>query len=90
VGPGKAIELLLADRWISANEAWRINLVNRVVPRDKLLGSAEEMARKIASYDPTAVRYAKQAVVRGLDMTLPEGLNLEKTLKSRLESGIRY
>jgi len=90
VGPGKALELLLTNRWIRANEALRINLVNRVVPRDKLLDSAEEMARKIASYDPTAVRCAKQAVVRGLDMTLAEGLNLEKTLKSRLASGIRH
>ncbi len=67
VGRAKAIEMLLTDRWISADEAWRINLVNRVVARDKLFDSAEKMAKKIASHDPIAVRYAKQAVVKGLD-----------------------
>jgi enoyl-CoA hydratase/carnithine racemase len=84
VGRSKAIEMLLTDDWISADEAWRINLVNRVVPRDKLLDTAEKMAKKIASYDPMAVLYAKEAVVRGADMTLAEGLNLERMLKSRL------
>jgi enoyl-CoA hydratase/carnithine racemase len=84
VGRSKAIEMLLTDNWISADEAWRINLVNRVVPRDKLLDTAEKMAKKIASYDPMAVLYAKEAVVRGADMTLAEGLNLERMLKSRL------
>jgi enoyl-CoA hydratase len=84
VGRSKAIEMLLTDNWISADEAWRINLVNRVVPRDKLLETAEKMAKKIASYDPMAVLYAKEAVVRGADMTLAEGLNLERMLKSRL------
>ncbi len=84
VGRSKAIEMLLTDDWINADEAWRINLVNRVVPRDKLLETAEKMAKRIASYDPMAVLYAKQAVVRGADMTLAEGLNLEKMLKSRL------
>ncbi len=61
-GRSKAIEMLLTDNWINADEAWRINLVNRVVPRDKLLDTAEKMAKKIASYDPMAVLYAKEAV----------------------------
>lgn len=89
VGRSKAMELLLADDWISADEAWRINLVNRVVPRDKLFNTAEKMARKIASYEPMAVLYAKQAVVRGLDMSLAEGLQLEKMLKSRISAMIK-
>jgi len=42
------------------------------------------MARKIASHDPAAVRFAKQAVVRGMDMSLREGLNLERILASQL------
>jgi len=87
VGTGKAIEMLLTDPWITADEAWRIHLVNRVVPRDRLLETAEELAQKIAAYDPTAVRYAKQAVMRGLDLTLAQGLSLEKMLKLRLISG---
>jgi enoyl-CoA hydratase/carnithine racemase len=55
-----------------------------VVPKDKLLQTVEEMAKKIASYDPIAVRNAKQAVVRGLDLPLTEGLELEKRLASEL------
>ena len=89
VGRSKAIEMLLTNRWITAEEAWRINLVNQVAPRDKSFEMAEAMARQIASYDPTAVRYAKQAVVRGLDLTLADGLKLEKRLRSRLAPGSR-
>ena len=86
VGQGKALEMLLANRWISAEEAYRIGLVNRVVPIDELLKAAEEIAKKIASCNPTAVRYAKQAVVRGLDLSLADGLDLEKRLASRLRA----
>ena len=86
VGPGKALEMLLANRWISAEEAYHIGLVNRVVHLDELLKAAEEVAKKIASCNPTAVRYAKQAVVRGLDLSLAEGLDLEKRLASQLRA----
>lgn len=86
VGRGKALEMLLANRWISAEEAYRIGLVNRVVPIDELLKAAEEVAKKIASCNPTAVRYTKQAVVRGLDLSLADGLDLEKRLASRLRA----
>jgi enoyl-CoA hydratase/carnithine racemase len=55
-----------------------------VVPKDKLLDTAGELAKKIASYDPKAVRNAKQAVVRGLDLSLAEGLYLEKMLASEV------
>jgi enoyl-CoA hydratase len=84
VGLGMALEMLLANPWISAEEAYHIGLVNRVVPIDELLKAAEEIAKKIASCNPTAVRYAKQAVVRGLDLSLAEGLDLEKRLASHL------
>lgn len=86
VGRGKALEMLLTNRWIDAKEAYRIQLVNRVVPREKLLESAKEMAEKIASHDPVAIRSAKQAVVRGLDLPLTEGLRLEKMLASQLRA----
>jgi len=82
VGRAKALELLLTGRWIDADEAARYNLVNRVVPGDRLTAEAEAMAQKIASYDPLAVRYAKEAVMRGLDLRLYEGLELEKRLAS--------
>ena len=84
IGRGRALEMLLTSRWLSGEEALQCGLVNRLVPKDKLLETAEEMAKKIASYDPIAVRNAKQAVVRGLDLPLTEGLELEKRLASEL------
>lgn len=86
VGRSRALEMLLTNRWINAEEAYQAGLVNHVVPKDKLLGSAEEMAKKIASYNPMAVKYAKQTVVRGLDLPLGEGLDLEKRLAVQLSA----
>jgi enoyl-CoA hydratase len=80
IGRAAALEMLLSGRWIDAKEALRLKLVNRVVPRAELYKEAEKLARKIKSYSPLAVRYAKQAVARGLDMTLAEGLALEARL----------
>jgi enoyl-CoA hydratase/carnithine racemase len=80
IGRARALEMLLTNRWIDAEEACRIGLVNKVVQREKLLETAEEMAKKIASYNPVAVRNAKQAVMRGLELPLAEGLDLEKRL----------
>jgi len=84
VGRSKALEMLLTGHWLNAEEAHRVGLVNQVVPRDELLPTAKEIARKIASYDQTAVRNAKQAITRGLDLTLNEGLKLEKRLACSL------
>ncbi|MBU2608848.1 MAG: enoyl-CoA hydratase/isomerase family protein [Chloroflexi bacterium] len=80
VGRAQALEILLTARRIDAEEACAIGLVNLVVPRAELLPAAEEMARKIASLDQNAVRLAKQAVVRGLDLPLAEGLELERRI----------
>jgi len=80
VGRGKALEMLLTDPWISGEDAYRVGLVDRVVPREELIKAAEALAKKIASHDPNAVRSAKQAVLRGLDLTLEQGLDLEKKL----------
>lgn len=84
IGRARALEMLLTNRWMTAEEAYNIGLVNYVVPRDQLMSKAKEIARKIASYSPTAVRLAKQAVVRGLDLPLSEGLDLEKRLAFEL------
>ena len=84
IGRSRALEMLLTNRWFGAEEAYQFHLVNRIVAKQELLGAAEEMARKIAAHDPAAVRFAKQAVVRGMDMSLKEGLNLERILASRL------
>jgi enoyl-CoA hydratase/carnithine racemase len=84
VGQAKAIEMLLTNRWINSEEAYNIGLVNQVVTRGKLLQTVEEMAKKIASYNPMAVRNAKQAVVRGIELPLSEGLSLERRFASEL------
>jgi enoyl-CoA hydratase/carnithine racemase len=86
VNRGYALEMLLSGRRIKADEACRMGLVNRVVPRAELLTLVARMADKICSYDPIVVSYAKQAVVRGLDMTLTQGLELEARLGCRLLS----
>ena len=88
VGKGKALEMLLTNQWVDAEEAHRIGLVNQVVPKERLLQHAEEMAKKIASYDPVAVRYAKEAITKGLDLTLAQGLDLERMLASQLAGRI--
>jgi len=80
VGRAQALDMLLTARRIEAEEACAIGLVNLVVPRAELMPAAEEMAQKIASLDQNAVRLAKQAVVRGLDLPLAEGLELERRI----------
>lgn len=84
IGRSRALEMLLTNHWIGAEDTYEFGLVNRLVPRDELLQIVEDMAQKIASYDPAAVRCAKEAVVRGMDMNLEDGLNLEKLLAARL------
>ncbi len=80
LGKGKALELICTGDRISATEADRIGLVNKVVPADQLLSAAEEMARKIMSRGPLAIRAAIEAVMMGSEMSLPEGQFLEATL----------
>ena len=80
VGRGSALEMLLTGRWIDAREALRIKLVNRVVPGDRLMETARGTAEKIAAGDPDVIKGIKQAVVRGMDLPLAQGLDLEKRL----------
>ena len=84
IGRAGALEILLSGRWVKAEEAYRLKLVNRVVSRDELLPEAERLARKIKAHNPLAVSYAKQAVTRGLDLGLKQGLELEAKLGRRL------
>ena len=80
VNKGHALEMLLSGRWVKADEAYRLKLVNRVVPRDDLLPAVEKLANKLAGYSPIVLSYAKQAVTRGLDLSLEQGLELEANL----------
>ena len=80
IPPGLAAEMLFTGKVIDAQEAYRIGLVNRVVPLEQLMPTAIEMAKSICTAGPLAVRTAKEAMIRGLSMPLEDGLRLENTL----------
>jgi enoyl-CoA hydratase len=84
IGLSRSLDMLLTNRWIKSDEAHRLGLVNRVVPRSELLPAVEDIAHKIASFDPATVRKVKEAVLRGSDLSLPDGLDLERRLASEL------
>jgi enoyl-CoA hydratase len=80
VGKGRAYELILTANPIDAATAERIGLVNRVVPQEKLIEECEKIAKTIAKRGPLAVKYCLEAVDRGLNMSLDDGLALEADL----------
>jgi len=80
IGRGRALELLLTGDQISAAEAHRLGLVNRVVPSAELMGEARKLAQVLAAKAPIAVRYIIDAVNRGLQMPLPDAQVFEATL----------
>jgi len=80
VGRGKALEMILTGESIGAGEAQRIGLVNQVVPSGELMGITMKMAREMASKGSIALRYTKEAVYQGMDLTLEQGLRLEADL----------
>jgi enoyl-CoA hydratase/carnithine racemase len=77
MGMAGALDMLLTGRRLNGQEALQMGLVNRLLPRSELLKTADEIARRIASYNPVVVRNAKQAVKKGMDMSLAQGLDLE-------------
>ena len=77
VGKGRALELLLTGEMIDAAEAWRIGLVNRVVPADRRLEGGEALLRKILENGPLALRFVIEAVDAGLELSVEDGLLLE-------------
>jgi enoyl-CoA hydratase len=80
VGKGRALEIILSGEPISAEEAWRIGLANRVVSLPELIPAAENAIQKILANGPVAVRYALEAVHRGVEMTEADGEQLEASL----------
>lgn len=86
VGRGKALELILSAETIDAEEALAIGLVNKVVAEEDLDSHVEALAKAIATRAPIALQYAKEAVSRGLDLTLDQGLHLEADLYSLLQT----
>lgn len=86
VGKGRALEMLLTGQMIDAAEAFRIGLVNRVVPHDQLLVEAEKMVRTMMENGPLALQVCIEAVDSALEVTLDEGLQLEATYFGLLAS----
>jgi enoyl-CoA hydratase len=80
VGKGLALQMLLTGEMMSAQEAHRIGLVNEVVPPAQLISRAEDIAKKIIANGPLAIQYTLEAVNKGMEMPLHEGLFLEATL----------
>jgi enoyl-CoA hydratase/carnithine racemase len=80
VGKGKALEMILLGETIDAQEAHRINLINSIIPSGELMTIATKMAQEMASKAPISLRYTKEAVYKGMDLTLEQGLRLEADL----------
>jgi len=79
VGKGVALQLILSGAMIDAQEAYRIGLVNEVVPKAELIARAEAILNQIGANAPLSVRYALEAVNKGMETSLAEGLVLEST-----------
>jgi enoyl-CoA hydratase len=77
VGKGRALELILSGKMIGADEAFRIGLVNEVVPAADLIPRAEAILKPILFNAPLSVKFALEAVNKGADTSLSEGLSLE-------------
>lgn len=76
VGTGVALEMLFGTK-LGAEDAFRVGLVNKVVPQEELMNTAMEMMRKIISKAPIAIKYNKYMVYRGMEMSLKDGLDYE-------------
>lgn len=80
IGRGRALELLLTGEMIDAREAWRLGLVNRVVPAAELLAEAQNLAEKIAAKGLVALRLCKEAVINGQELDLERACAYEADL----------
>ncbi len=80
IGGARALELLVTGRRVKAEEAERIGMVNRIVPQEQLLSETEKLARAILKNGPLAVAAVLEAVSRGLQLPLGDGLRLESGL----------
>lgn len=86
IGRGKALEMVMTGEPIDAQEALNVGLVSAVAPREGLPAEVEAVAGRIAERGPLAVRYAKEAIARGLDMTLEQALRYETDLTVILQT----
>jgi enoyl-CoA hydratase/carnithine racemase len=80
VGKARALEMILTGEVIDAREALRMGLVSRIVPGGEVTATVMGLAQEMASRAPIAVKYAKETICKGMDMTLEQGLRLEADL----------
>jgi enoyl-CoA hydratase len=80
VGKGRALQLILSGAMISAQEAYRIGLVNEVVPTTELLTRAEAILKQVFANAPLAVKFSLEAVNKGMETSQAEGMSLEASL----------
>ena len=80
VGKAKAMEMILTGSLIDAEEALRTALITRMVPVREVTATALDIAQEMATKAPVAVRYAKEAIHKGMDLTLDQGLRMENDL----------
>ncbi len=86
IGQAKAMEMLLTGQYIDATEACQVGLIHRMVSREELMPLVMDMAQAIAAKAPFAVKYTKEAICKGLDLTLEQGLRLEADLYCLLQT----
>lgn len=88
IGASKALEMVLTNRRIGAEEARGMGLVHSVVPADVLMAEAEDVAQRLAKLSPRALALAKRAILDGMDMPLATGLELERRLAAQTQVGM--
>jgi enoyl-CoA hydratase/carnithine racemase len=86
IGRMRALDVLLSGRWLSAAESARIGLVNEVVAAAELDRRGRQLCRELATKGPIALRFAKEAISAGSDMTLAQGIRLEQDLYVLLQT----
>lgn len=82
VGIGKALEICLTGDLVDGREAYRIGIVNLIAPPEQLLADAERLAKSMLKGAPLAVRYVKEAIYKGTELSLEQGLRLEADLSA--------
>jgi enoyl-CoA hydratase/carnithine racemase len=80
VGRGRALQLILSGAMINAQEAYRIGLVNEIVPRSELMTRAEAILAQVTANAPLAIKFSLEAVNKGLETSQAEGLLIESSL----------
>jgi len=86
IGRSRALDMMISGDWINAHTALKYGLVNRVVRMDELQSTVEKIAHRIARHEVSAVRDVKQAINRGIDQPLQQGLEKEYILARSLPS----